>query len=203
MAHPQLRLTASNPQVDIQVNMGDGPATPTAGYAGWEEVPRIKRRSMTDFIGLPPFQQDVPIRLDGFRENRSVERQLAVIESLGGNVIFRAFGPIFHSGDRFVFGDEPEFTELVRAHDGTLIRALLTLKLKEYVSPDQAGRRKSKGKIGLGNAVPLTHVVSKGETLSEIAFHLYHDASRWKEIGKKNGIHDAHKKLKPGRVLVL
>lgn len=202
-AHRQLRLVASSPAVDVEVPMGDGPATPTAGYAGWEEVQRIERRAMTSFQGLPTFQQDVPIMLDGWREDRSIERKLEEIEQLGGNVVFRAIGPIFRSGSRFVFGDEPEYGEMIRASDETLLRVRMTLKLMEYVAPNLAGK-KPKGKAAVGAGVPLEYTVhGDDDTLAKIAYILYHDRSRAIVIGRLNGISDVHKKLKVGRKLKL
>jgi hypothetical protein len=203
MRHAQLRLIAPDINVDVKVDMGNGPATPSAGYAGWETVPRVRRRELTSFAGLPPFQQDVPIFLDGHHDNTSVERQLDTILKLGNSVVFRCYGPIFHSGDRFVFGGEPEFEEMLRAEDMTLIRARVTLKLMEYVPPDQAGRRRQRGKIGLADAVPLTYRTVKGDTLAMIAHKLYHDWKRWKEIAKKNGLSDPHRQLPEGMLLKL
>lgn len=201
--HKQLRLIASNPAVDIEVPMGDGPATPTAGYAGWEEVQRIERRAMTSFNGLPAFQQDVPIMLDGWREDRSIERQLEELEKLGGNVVFRAIGPIFRSGSRFVFGDEPEFGEMIRASDETLLRVRVTLKLMEFVRPDLAGT-KPRPKHSVEMGIPLEYTVhGEDDTLAKIALALYHDRSRAIVIGRLNGITDVHKKLKIGRTLRL
>lgn len=200
--HRRLRLVAAKPNVDITVDMGDGPATPTGGFAGWEEVARVQRRAMTAFEGLPAKTQDVPILIDGYREDRSVERQVEAVLSLGGAVVFTAVGPIFGSGGRFVFGDEPEFTEQIRASDETLLRARIVLKLMGYV-PAAAAGEKPRPHIALGEAVPLEYTVRQGDTLVKIAYAQYHDRSRWKEIGEKNGIQDPHKKLKPGTVLVL
>lgn len=202
MPHPQLHLIAASPNVDIKVNMGDGPATPTAGFAAFESVARVNRRAMTDFIGPQPFQQDVPVLLDGFRDNRTVERSVDALLSLGGDTIFKAYGPIFNSGSRFVFGAEPEFGEMVRAEDGTLIRCALILKLMGYVPADQAGRkRKPTGKVG--KAIPLTYIVRQGDTLVKIAFHLYHDHTQARKIGQLNGITDVNRELKAGKVLNL
>lgn len=200
---PQLHLISTDKQLDLHLNMGDGPATPTAGFSGYETISRVRRTAMTSFIGTQPFAQDVPVMLDGYRENRSIERQLEKLLEFGGRTKFHAFGPIHREGEIYVFGDEPEFGEAIRAEDGTLIRQRLTLKLEEFVSPDLAGRKKHEGKMGLADAVPLEYVTRKGDTLEKIAFRLYHDASRWKEIGRLNDIHDPHRVLPAGRHLTL
>ena len=201
--HKQLRLIAAKPNVDITVDMGDGPATPTAGYAGWEEVPRIKRRALTAFNGLPAFQQDVPILIDGFGEGRDVERQVEAVLSLGAAVIFTAEGPIYHSGAKFVFGAEPEFTEQVRDTDETLLRVRMVLKLMGKGSLEGTGAKRETPSEG-SKGFPLEYVVTAGaDTLHKIAALLYQEPSKWKELGEKNGISDPYKKLKVGRRLTL
>src|SRR5580765_3305428 len=109
MSHPQLHLISLDKSVDIHVDMGDGPATPTAGFSGYETVSRIKRTGMTAFVGMQPFAQDVPVLIDGYRENRSIERKLEQLLSLGGATKFMAYGPIHREGGPYIFGDEPEF----------------------------------------------------------------------------------------------
>jgi hypothetical protein len=200
--HPQLHLICTNPNVDLKVNMGDGPATPTAGFAGHETVSRIRKTGMTAYVGTAPFAQDVPVLLDGYRENRSVERTLETLESLGGAAQFKAFGPIHHAGDLFIFGDEPEFGEAIRAEDGTLLRQALTLKLEEFVSADQAGKRRT-AKLGVAPAIALSYTTVQGDTLLIVSNKVYRTWTRWAEIGRKNHISDPHKKLKAGVTLTL
>ena len=203
--HEKLRLECRNPPVDIEVSLGDGPATPTAGYAGWEDVPRVNRRAMTSFQGLPTFQQDVPIMLDGYREGRSVERPLEEVLDLGGNSIFTATGPIFESGSRFVFGDEPEFGEMIRNTVGALLRVRLVLKLKRYAPADEVGRR-VRPKRGLEDAVPLSYTTPGGESLWEITakfYGVFEASANWKRIGKLNGITVPYRVLPEGRTIKL
>jgi len=193
--------------------MGDGPATPTAGAAGWEVASRTGgRRSITTRGSAPPFQQDVPIVLDGYRKERSVQRQLEQILSLGAEDAepFRAYGPIHRDGRLFVFGGEPDFDEQIRDDNegNNLIRVRMTLKLMEYVRPDRVKerkrrrkRRKGNGPIAAGVAVGGTYTTSKGDTLQSIAANLFLDWKRWKEIGDKNGLTDPNRKLPAGKVL--
>lgn len=206
MSHPQLHLICDNPQVDLKVNMGDGPATPTAGFAAREVIQRNQRKGMTAYAGPSPFQQDVPVLLDGYRENRSVERTLEQLLSLGDDAVFKAYGPIHREGIDYVFGEEPEFgtepgKEVIRAGDGTLLRQALTLKLMEYVPATVVGHPHHK--MGIGQAVPVSYRTKQGDTLIKIAQAVYHDWRRWKEIGQKNGISDPHRVLPAGKELRL
>lgn len=214
--HENLTITCRNPPLKLEMHMGDGPATPTAGVAGWEEVQRIERPAMTSFNGLPAFQQDVPIMLDGFAEGESVEPKLRKLLSLK-HAVFVAEGPIFESGSRFVFGDEPEYGEMIRRTDGTLVRVRLTLKLMKFVRPDLAGhepRKHHKGKserertgapvkTGETPAPRLSFTTGAGDTLAKIAIKVFGEQARWKEIGKLNGISDPYRKLPAGKVLKL
>lgn len=200
---PFLHLVSVDGNLDLKVAMGDGPATPTAGMAGYETVQREHRKAMTAFRGLEPFQQDVPVLLDGYADNESIERPLAKLLEFGGATKFRAYGPIHRDGDVYVMGEDPEWGEAIRAPDGTLVRQRLTLKLMEYVSANLAGQRAG-GKAGkLGSAIPLTYTTVEGDTLAKIANKLWHEWKRWKEIGMLNGISDPHRPLPVGRVLVL
>jgi hypothetical protein len=203
MARPRLHLKATNPKVDIEVEMGDGPATPSAGYSAVEVVNRIGQPAATAFEGVQPFQQDVPILLDGFRENHGVQRQVDTVLSLGGETIFWADGPIFEPGKRYIFGDEPEFGEMLRDGDGTLLRCRLTLKLMRYVPADQAGTRPKRRRgiaenVAVGGTVTVT---GRLDTLTKIAAHLFNDPSKWRVLSTLNGIKDPNKKLEIGRRL--
>lgn len=212
----RLRLICPQPRVDLTVNMGDGPATPTAGIAAWEVIERVEGKSITDRGAVQPFSQDVPVFLDGWAKGNSVQRQLDTILSLGGENpgVFRAFGPIHHSGRHYIFGGEPEFGEVIRDHDGTLLRQRLTLRLAEYVRPDLIRRRRrrrgqrmglgqARAVAGIGPARPLTYTVRAGDTLPKIAARELGDWKRWPEIGRRNGIRDPQQQLQPGRVLRL
>ncbi len=200
----QLRIICPDPAVDITVQMGDGPATPTAGFAAWEIIERAEGKGITDRASVPPFQQDVPVFLDGYAKGNSVQRQLDTLLELGGEepAVFRAFGPIHRSGIHYVLGGEPEFGEVIRDEDGTLLRQRLTLRLMEYVRPDTLGQRLKKRRSRRGVATYTTggstYVTKAGETLGEIASRLYGNWERWREIGDKNGIRDPLRKL-PGR----
>jgi hypothetical protein len=203
MSRPQLHLIAVDKSVDIKVDLGDGSSTPTAGFSGYETVPRIRKKGMTAFVGTPPFAQDVPVFLDGYRENRSIQREHDLLLSLGGSSVFWAYGPIDRPGLRYVFGDEPEFGETIKAEDGTLLRRAITLKLEEWVPTDQAGQRVGP-KVGVGQGVPLSYTTVQGDTLEKVAFKVFdHEWRRWKEIGQKNGRSDPHKLLPPGLELKL
>ncbi len=214
----EIRIQCPPKKIDIMVRLGDGPATPTAGFASWEVVDRVEGKGVTDRVGAPPFQQDVPIFLDGYAKDNSIQGQLNTLLRLGGPdaVPFRCTGPIHKPHLRYVFGGEPEFGEAIRddsEDDGRLLRQRVTLHLLEYVSPDTIRRRKRKIGIsnavvashamGLSDAVPLSATVRAGDNLQTIVARELGDWTLWQEVGRKNGIRDPFKKLDPGRVIRL
>jgi hypothetical protein len=210
--HPKIRLAAVSKPIDIEVQAGDGAATPTAGLAGYEVVQRHKKKGMTSFVGVEPFQQDVPIFVDGLAEGRSVERIWEQLIALGGGTVFRAYGPVELPGRRHVFGADPEITEQVKDPEGRRIRFRMVLKLMEFVPADQVGERKrhaprhqrgEPGKTG-GTAFPGTsYTTSADETLIDVAKKLYGNWEMARAIGQKNGIADVHKPLPAGTKLKL
>lgn len=199
----RLRLVCDELGVDISVEMGDGPARPVQGLAAWEVIERVEGKGITDRSAVPPFAQEVPILLDGWADDRSVQPQLREIEKLGGlgAGIFRAFGPIHRPGIRYVLGAEPSFDGEIRDEDGDrLLRQRMVLTLLEH-SP--ADRLRTRGRIGIGPAIAVggTYTTKQGDTLSSIAAKLYRDASQWRKLGNKNDIHDPFRVLPAGRVL--
>jgi nucleoid-associated protein YgaU len=200
----RIRFASSNPKVDLVVPMGDGPATPTAGASSWEVIERVEDKGITDRASIPPFQQDVPIHLDGYAQGNSVQRQLDDLMELRG-AIFRVEGPVHKPHLRYVFGGEPDFGEVIRDDDGTLLRQRFTLRLMEYVPPGVI-RRPGRGRrrAGIGQAQALTYRVVAGDTLARVAFKQYDgNWKRWPDIGRINGIRDPFVRLEPGRILKL
>ncbi|HEX5375059.1 MAG TPA: hypothetical protein VFW48_02770 [Solirubrobacterales bacterium] len=214
MRSDQVRFLCSDPSTDLTVEMGDGPATPTAGASNWEIIERVEDKGVTDRGSIPPFQQDVPLIFDGFSpppsgiytEGTPIQRDLDALIGLRG-AVFRVEGPVYKTHLRYVFGGEPDYGEVIRDDDGTLLRQRLTLRLMEYVRPDTLGQRRKKrrGKRGVATYATggSTYVTKGGENLSAIAHKLFGDWKKWKAIGDLNGIRDPLVKLKPGRVLKL
>lgn len=211
----EVRLRAEDGSVDITIPMGDGVAIPTGGYGGYKAVDRQDGISVTDWVGQAPITEDVPLMLDGGRQKRSIERELAQVRRLGRDPdggpppIFKVSGPIHHEGKRWVLPDNGiEFStdeeECKLRNDGEHYRQAFTLHLLEYVDPDTIRiRGKQRGRAGLsGNvAVGGTYTTKKGDTLQSIAARELNDWRLWQELGRKNGLTDPHQRLPAGKVL--
>ena len=79
---------------------------------------------------------------------------------------------------------------------GVPLRAVLTVTLKEYKSPEQQIKE-----LGLQSPDRThTHVVERGDTLSGIAGNLYDDPREWRAIADHNNVTDPLD-LKPGQIV--
>jgi hypothetical protein len=78
-----VRVSSSDPPVSLTVRLADARPDVTAGYGGWAEVARPRRRPLSVWTGSPGLRMTLPILLDGFHDGRSIERQIAQLERLG------------------------------------------------------------------------------------------------------------------------
>lgn len=214
-----VRIVAQNPDIDITIPMGDGPAYPTGGLGGWTTVPLQDDVEGVDWEGQPPLTEDVPLLLNGLEDDESVEREWNTVKKLGRDPngdetrppAFRVWGPLdAPEGKWWVLPDNgitvnPE--EIIKRNgDGELLRIEFVLHLLEYLSPEviKARRRKKhRSRAGVDRRVAVggTYTTKGGETLAKIAAIQLNDWKRWPEIGSKNGIADPQRKLPAGRVL--
>lgn len=62
--------------------LGEEAPVLTDGYAKWAIVARQKRRSITEYEGLDPFALQIPFLLDGYKNDRSVQRDIRALERM-------------------------------------------------------------------------------------------------------------------------
>lgn len=82
--------------------------------------------------------------------------------------------------------------------DGAPLRARLAVSLKEYKTVGEQLRERPRRSPD----VDKTYTVVRGDTISGIAFHVFRDASKWREIAKANEIRDP-RQLTPGMALAI
>lgn len=210
-----LRIVAPSVGVDLKVLMGDGAATPTGGVGGWQQKERPDAKSLTTWSGQGTFTQDVPILINGFKDNNSVQGQANDIISLGRKTdedevppVFRIFGAVWMQWLPYVLEGVDWGEEVIRDVDTRLLRQELTLHIAEYEDPDQIRVKRIRRAFGTGkgggtNYPGNIYICRKGDTLIKIASKVFGDRSRWKRIGSKNGIRDPNHELKPGRAIKL
>lgn len=211
-----LRFTAADPQIDIEVPVGNFGATLVGGLGGYQEVDRQDDVAATDWTGQEALRQDISVLLDGYATGDPVDRELNTLLKLGRDPngervppVFKVYGPVYFEGKSWVLpSDGIDLSggeiETIRRHgDGALLRQEVILHLLEYNPPGVIRLRKKRkaGTISANEAVGGSYTTRKGDTLHSIAADLLNDAGRWKEIGAPNGLTDPNRKLPAGKVL--
>lgn len=207
--------------------MGDGPATPTGGYGGWELKPRPRRQSLTQWNGIDPLQIDIAILFDDLVNNRSVEGPIQKLEQMGGVGIGGGEPPLitvdsgglipydFHANKNRVWViSNIQWGDVERNVFGNRIRQAAVVTITQYIEDDELrnessaqkrkGKKKPKSKRGreLRGSKKKIYVVKPGDTLSSIAARKLGSHKRWREIARLNGIRDGAR-LRPGESLRL
>ena len=153
-------VTASDPPVSVSARLAED-RPDVSGYGGWDEVARPRRRPLTTFKALPGLHLTLPLLLDGWADNASVEADIASIERLGTatgsdgeppRVRVTARGSAVPHQDRtWVIGDIVWGDALMNGA-GNRTRQQVTLTLYEYVEDlhlaekSAAARRRTKAK---------------------------------------------------------
>lgn len=76
-----------DPSFKFTALLGDTRPNVDQGYGGWEEVARPRRSPLTTWRGQPGLHLSLPLLLDGFADNTSIEPTLATVEKLGSAVM--------------------------------------------------------------------------------------------------------------------
>lgn len=135
-------VAVNQPGTAVRVLFGPDDISQSGGYGGWEEVPRPKRQSMTDFKGTPLFQVKIPLLFDGFAHELSVEPDLRILShmamkdpQMGHPPIVTYVGAAPGAGRLWVIQDIERGTYDRRSSDGQLIRQHCTVTFLEFVAP--------------------------------------------------------------------
>jgi nucleoid-associated protein YgaU len=81
---------------------------------------------------------------------------------------------------------------------GVPVRARLEVKLAEFLNSELEAKEIKRETADYSKL----HVVSQGETLSDVAARVYQDATRWRPIALRNGIDDPRKLTVGQRLLI-
>lgn len=195
---------------ETRVSIGDGPAKIVSSGTGWVQKARPGNISVTSWEGMPLVAQEVPILIDRFDEQESVEMEVFALRNMAGigrtnfdglaPTAVRIRGPIHFSRKNWVITDidEGEVIRLPKSRGGDITRYPATLKLLEFITPDQI--RLQRRRQQQTKTIPLFYIAQKGDTLVKIAQKVYGDKSKWKMIGKaqKRPIMNPRRELKPG-----
>lgn len=191
----------------VRCLMGQEPPEITDGYGGWEVITRPRRRAMTQWTGVQPLKMRLPIVLNRFKANESIEdaiQKLQQMASPGGPwdppPVVDIDGAVPHARVGWVIESlEWGATERSLRHPHPRIRQEFVVNLLQHVP---LVRVDDKGPQKNPNAYRI-YTVKRGDTLAKIAAKLLKSRKRWREIARINGIRDpkSDRQLKPGRKL--
>lgn len=77
-----VQIRSTDPPVTLQARLSGDRPNVDAGYGGWAEVTRPRRRPLSVWVGSPGLRMSLPILFDRFRSGQSVEPQIAALERL-------------------------------------------------------------------------------------------------------------------------
>lgn len=139
-----VRVSSKDPPVSLTVRLADARPDISAGYGGWAEVARPRRRPLSVWTGSPGLRMALPILLDGFQAGRSVERDIAQLERLSlptaadgapPRIRLAARGGAVPHQDRVWVVDALTFGDGAIMNDaGDRTRQPATLALLEYIA---------------------------------------------------------------------
>lgn len=188
----------------VEFLVGDGPATITGGFDGqWETVSRPRRPSLTRYVGRGPIMQDVPVLIDGFRAERSIQMLMDAWlywQTLSGPdshpTIWKVDGPIHYPRKRWVISNIT-FEDAIRDQQGELVRQAVTLSLMEFVAGDRLRVRRKPLKLKPRKEKVGAKVPTKGLTMRQLARKYYGTVKAAKPLGaaQKPPVKDMRKKL--------
>lgn len=195
MAAPYIQFTTTDrPVKRVRCLPGDGPPVPTDGQAIIETVPRPRLRSLTRERGWEPVQLDIPILLDRFRENRSVEAAVARLEAMAGRsgqphtVKVDGTGALMPYSGLTFYITNIEYGEQILSPLGNRQRVAAVVTVMQVVQAETeksiAKRTKAKAKHA------SSYKVRKGDTLRSISRKVYGTVDRWDDIRRANNISD-------------
>jgi hypothetical protein len=77
-----VRISSSDPPLSVTARLAEDRPNVEDGYGGWDEVVRPRRAPITTWRASPGLKLTLPILLDGWASDTSVERAVAQIEQM-------------------------------------------------------------------------------------------------------------------------
>jgi hypothetical protein len=177
----------------VTAQLAEGGGRLTGGYGKWEEVAVPRGQAFTQWVGRQLLTADLELVLDGHRERRSVEPQVAAIERLasprgaqqpGGPPVtpspVRIVGAVPHAEATWVIAGL-DFGDCIRdLGTGQRRRQAVTLHLVQYVAEAVVSA------MAPAAPAPRKYQVKQGDDLKKLAARYLGKSSRWPEIVKLN-----------------
>lgn len=194
-------VTLAGAGTSVRVLRGQTPASVTGGYGGWTQVPRPRRKALTQWDGGTPYKVTFSVLFDGiFDGSGSVEDDIAKLERLARSPAPGVAPPVVtvdagipHADTHWVIDDlqwdpNPDYNA-----KGDRIRHECTIVLLEHVAGSTDGKAQGRARAATrptSTQLAATYTVRAGDTLQSIAASQLGDSSRWTEIAALNAIRD-------------
>lgn len=152
-----VRITSKDPPVTITCRLSEDRPNVEAGYGGWVEVARPRRRPLSIWAGSPALRMTLPILFDKWGDGReSVERAISRLESLSLpnasdgqppriKVAARG-GGVPHQGKTWVV-DSLAWGDALANRAGDRTRQQVTLSLLEFIADVRVSEDSSAGRL--------------------------------------------------------
>ena len=179
----------------VSALLGDGAATLTSGFGGWQEVERARAMSLSEWQGISMYRLTVPVLFDGF-PGTSVESSIRALEQMAQPTedgeeppVLRVYGWMPHdtsrNAEREWVIESLEWGDALRSPAGYhRVRAAVTVGLMEHVDADRLAKIRYKRKKRAPRTRP--YKIKPGDTLQKIAATVLKKRERWREILKLN-----------------
>jgi hypothetical protein len=180
-----VQIRSTDPPITLLARLSADRPNVEAGYGGWAEVTRPRRRPLSVWVGSPGLRMTLPILLDRYDDGVSIERQIAQLERLATptasdgsppRLRFVARGAaVPHQGSTWVI-DALAWGDALMNAAGNRTRQQVTISLLEWIADvrvkenSPAKRQRAKGKAAATKAgaakkrVVATRAKSKPKT---------------------------------------
>lgn len=194
-------VTLAGGGTSVRVLRGQTPASVTGGYGGWTQVPRPRRKALTQWDGAAPYEVTFSVLFDGiFDGSGSVESDIAKLERLARSPAAGVAPPVVavdagipHADRSWVIEDLQWDPNPVYNAKGDRIRHECTIVLLEHVGGGVGSKAQDRARAATrapSTTPGATYTVRAGDTLQSIAAAQLGDASRWAELADINLIRD-------------
>jgi hypothetical protein len=204
-------------EISVRVRLGGRPAIITEGYARWSLIDRDGEASITDYAGITPYAQTVPVFFDGWTgsvaSSSSVESDIRLLERLAVvpdkallPPVVKVTGNVRRTDLRWVingiaWSDDAPAEFISHPDTGERYRQGGTVTLLKY-EPGELLNGLGEPKNAQGKRVRTTTVRAGERTLRDVAKRVYGTRTRARDLAKLNDL-PLSVKLKTNQRLLL
>jgi LysM repeat protein len=179
--------------------IGETEPAPTGGRGGWQEVARVRRPAVTEWVGTDAAKATIELLFDAHGTGGTVEAEMAAVDALAPrdptvetpvvNVV--GWWPFILPTTAYVI-QSADPSQILRRQDGRVYRVVYSFTLLQYRVADvvvrQSPAKQAAVTTGTSRAKPKVITTRKGDTLAAIAAKYLGSAAKWKTLATLNKI---------------